>query len=151
MARRQGERPAAVFYPLGYPTPYAAGDVAHQTRSDDVGDDSRQQAKDGGSNRTEAAHGRRQQKDGGSKRTEAVKGRTQEWREGTFRQWPRNPRLFRRPKSSGLSPHSGEFHDQVHAKWIVIRRVLCGHNDSPCEGPAPAGLSAAQALAARRP
>jgi hypothetical protein len=26
----------------------------------------------------------------------------------------------------------GEFHDQGDAKWIVIRRQLRGHNDTPC-------------------
>jgi hypothetical protein len=30
----------------------------------------------------------------------------------------------------------GEFHDQVDAKWIVIRRSLWGHNDMPCGWPA---------------
>jgi hypothetical protein len=33
-------------------------------------------------------------------------------------------------------PH-GEFHDQGDAKWIVIRRSLWGHNDTPCGRPAP--------------
>ena len=31
----------------------------------------------------------------------------------------------------------GEFHDQGDAKWIVIRRSLWGHNDTPCGRPAP--------------
>jgi hypothetical protein len=31
----------------------------------------------------------------------------------------------------------GEFHDQGVAKWIVIRRLLWGHNDTPCGRPAP--------------
>jgi hypothetical protein len=31
----------------------------------------------------------------------------------------------------------GEFHDQGDAKWIVIRRQLRGHNDTPCGQPAP--------------
>jgi hypothetical protein len=26
----------------------------------------------------------------------------------------------------------GEFHGQRHAKWIVIRGQLRGHNDTPC-------------------
>jgi hypothetical protein len=26
----------------------------------------------------------------------------------------------------------GEFHDHRDAKWIVIRRQLWGHNDTPC-------------------
>jgi hypothetical protein len=31
----------------------------------------------------------------------------------------------------------GEFHDQGDAEWIVIRRQLRGHNDTPCGWPAP--------------
>jgi hypothetical protein len=31
----------------------------------------------------------------------------------------------------------GEFHDQGDAKWIVIRRPLRGHNDTPFGWPAP--------------
>jgi hypothetical protein len=31
----------------------------------------------------------------------------------------------------------GEFHEQGDAKWIVIRRSLWGHNDTPCRQPAP--------------
>jgi hypothetical protein len=34
----------------------------------------------------------------------------------------------------------GEFHDQGDAKWIVIRRLLWGHNDTPCGQPAPGRL-----------
>jgi hypothetical protein len=29
----------------------------------------------------------------------------------------------------------GEFGDQSDAKWIVIRRLLRGHNDMPCGWP----------------
>jgi hypothetical protein len=39
----------------------------------------------------------------------------------------------------GPSQHQGtkgEFHDQGDAEWIVIRRSLCGHNDTPCGRPA---------------
>jgi CRP-like cAMP-binding protein len=32
---------------------------------------------------------------------------------------------------------AGEFHDQGDTKWIVIRRSLWGHNNTPCEWPAP--------------
>jgi serine/threonine protein kinase len=39
---------------------------------------------------------------------------------------------------------AGEFHDQGDTKWIVIRRSLWGHKDTPCGQPAPAGLSAAR-------
>ena len=31
----------------------------------------------------------------------------------------------------------GEFHDQWDAKWIVIRGLLRGHNDTPCGWPTP--------------
>jgi hypothetical protein len=31
----------------------------------------------------------------------------------------------------------GEFHDQGDAKWIVIRRQLRGHNDTPFGRPTP--------------
>jgi hypothetical protein len=31
----------------------------------------------------------------------------------------------------------GKFHDQGDTKWIVIRRSLWGHNDTPCGWPAP--------------
>jgi hypothetical protein len=31
----------------------------------------------------------------------------------------------------------GEFHNQGGAKWIVIRRSLCGRNGMPCGRPAP--------------
>jgi hypothetical protein len=31
----------------------------------------------------------------------------------------------------------GGFHDQGDAKWIVIRRKLRGHNDTPCRRPTP--------------
>jgi hypothetical protein len=31
----------------------------------------------------------------------------------------------------------GEFHDQGGAKWIVIRRPLWGHNDTPFGWPTP--------------
>jgi hypothetical protein len=31
----------------------------------------------------------------------------------------------------------GELHDQGDAKWIVIRRLLWDHNDTPCGRPAP--------------
>jgi hypothetical protein len=31
----------------------------------------------------------------------------------------------------------GEFHDQGDTKWIVIRRSLWGHNDTPSGRPAP--------------
>jgi hypothetical protein len=44
----------------------------------------------------------------------------------------------------------GEFHDQGDAKWIVIRRLLWGITIHPAGGQSPAGLSAAQGLAARR-
>jgi hypothetical protein len=30
----------------------------------------------------------------------------------------------------------GELHDQVDTKWIVIKRQLWGHNDTPIRGPA---------------
>jgi hypothetical protein len=30
----------------------------------------------------------------------------------------------------------GKFHDQGDAKWIVFRRSLRGHNDTPCGRPA---------------
>jgi hypothetical protein len=36
---------------------------------------------------------------------------------------------------------TGEFHDQADAKWIVIRGLLKGHNDTPC------GLSVTRGLA----
>jgi hypothetical protein len=38
-----------------------------------------------------------------------------------------------------LSIHTakGDFHDQGDAKWIVIRRSLWGHNDTPCGRSAP--------------
>jgi hypothetical protein len=32
---------------------------------------------------------------------------------------------------------TSEFHDQGDAKWIVIRRQLRGHNDTPFGGPIP--------------
>jgi hypothetical protein len=31
----------------------------------------------------------------------------------------------------------GKFHDQGDAKWIVIRRLLWGHNNTPCGRPVP--------------
>jgi hypothetical protein len=31
----------------------------------------------------------------------------------------------------------GEFHDQGDAKWIVIRLLLLGHNDTPFGWPTP--------------
>jgi hypothetical protein len=31
----------------------------------------------------------------------------------------------------------GESHDQGGAEWIVIRRSLWGHDDTPCGRPAP--------------
>jgi hypothetical protein len=31
----------------------------------------------------------------------------------------------------------GEFHDQGDTKYIVIKRLLWGHNDPPCRRPAP--------------
>jgi hypothetical protein len=33
--------------------------------------------------------------------------------------------------------YEGELHDQGDAKWIVIRRLLWGHDDTPCERPTP--------------
>jgi hypothetical protein len=36
-----------------------------------------------------------------------------------------------------VSPFWGEFHDQGDAKWIVIKRQLWGHNDTPCGQPVP--------------
>jgi hypothetical protein len=46
----------------------------------------------------------------------------------------------------------GEAHDQADAEWIVIRRQLRGHNDTPFGRPAPGrpsgrpgGLAALQA------
>jgi hypothetical protein len=33
--------------------------------------------------------------------------------------------------------HKGDFHDQGDAKWIVIRRSLWGHNDTPFGRPTP--------------
>jgi hypothetical protein len=32
---------------------------------------------------------------------------------------------------------AGDFHDQGDAKWIVIRKSLWGHNDTPCGRPSP--------------
>jgi hypothetical protein len=43
-----------------------------------------------------------------------------------------------------LGPLSGEFHDQGHAKWIVIRMQLRGHNDTPLGRPTR-GLAALRA------
>jgi hypothetical protein len=33
--------------------------------------------------------------------------------------------------------YSGELHDQGDAKWMLNRRSLWGHNDTPCGRPAP--------------
>jgi hypothetical protein len=38
---------------------------------------------------------------------------------------------------SGNRVIPGEFRDQGDAKWIVTRRSLWGHNDTPCGRPAP--------------
>jgi hypothetical protein len=35
---------------------------------------------------------------------------------------------------------SGEFNDQGDAEWIVIRRQLKGHNDTPCGQPGVFGV-----------
>jgi hypothetical protein len=37
-------------------------------------------------------------------------------------------------KSQGTATHSGKFHDQGDAKWIVIREQLRDHNDTPARG-----------------
>jgi hypothetical protein len=42
-----------------------------------------------------------------------------------------------------FTPLEGEFHDQADSKWIVIRGLLRGHNDTPLRAANPlAGLSA---------
>jgi hypothetical protein len=71
-----------------------------------------------------------------------------------------NPSAFERVATLKLSNdyvskmssnlYSGEFHDQGDAKWIVIRGQLRGHKDMPLGGQSPAGLLAAQELAALR-
>jgi hypothetical protein len=40
-------------------------------------------------------------------------------------------------RPSQPSSATGEFHDQGNAKWIVIRRLLCVHNNTPCMRPSP--------------
>jgi hypothetical protein len=45
----------------------------------------------------------------------------------------------------------GEFHDQGYARWIVIRRSLRGHNDTPCGQPAGCSPRAADKSARSRP
>jgi hypothetical protein len=52
-------------------------------------------------------------------------------------------------KTNAVDAMEGEFHNQGEAKWIVIRRPLSGHNDTPFGQP-PAGLSAARGLATLR-
>jgi hypothetical protein len=44
----------------------------------------------------------------------------------------------------------GGFHNQGEAKWIVIRRSVLGHNDTPCEQLAP-GRPIGRLSAACRP
>jgi hypothetical protein len=45
----------------------------------------------------------------------------------------------------------GEFHDQGYARWIVIRRSLRGHNDTPCGQPASCSPRAANKPACSQP
>jgi hypothetical protein len=44
---------------------------------------------------------------------------------------------FKLQESFRSNTFDGEFHDQGDAKWIVIRRQLRGHNDTPCGRQAP--------------
>jgi hypothetical protein len=37
----------------------------------------------------------------------------------------------------GVQEHTGKFHDQRDAKWIVIKGELRGHNDTPFGRPTP--------------
>jgi hypothetical protein len=41
-------------------------------------------------------------------------------------------------------------HDQADAEWIVVRRLLMGHNNTPFKRPTLVGLSTAQGLATLR-
>jgi hypothetical protein len=60
--------------------------------------------------------------------------------------------LGSQPQTGLLAPlrEYGKFYDKWDAEWIVIRRQLKGHNDTPCGFQPPASLSVGQGLAARR-
>jgi hypothetical protein len=57
-----------------------------------------------------------------------------------YREKCRATKALEKPKVETVKVVKGEFHDQADADWIVIRRLLWGHNDMPCGRPTPGRL-----------
>jgi hypothetical protein len=54
-------------------------------------------------------------------------------KEGTIVKWSPSGKFYALVADEGFL--QGEFHDQGDTKWIVIRRLLCDHNDTPISRP----------------